>query len=138
MPTASPWGDINRYREIDPGILEVFPPKAMGTHLMIAAAVAETRLSSAARRRATRFEGFYCFGSEAGGTWAIAAWELKSLQATLFKEARCIREQGIDAYLLRRLSQFQIDYLKEAGITPDPSVSPAPIAAEHQGGENTP
>jgi hypothetical protein len=87
--------------------------------------VAAARLTGAALRRAIRFEAFYCFGSEAGGTWAIAAWELKHIQETLFKEARCIREQGIDAYLLRRLSLFQNDYLDEAGIPPDPSVSPA-------------
>jgi hypothetical protein len=129
MPTASPWGEINRFRELDQGIFEVFPRKAMGTHLMIADAVAERRLSGAARRRAIRFEGYYCFGSEAGGTWTIAAWELKSLQEEIFKEARCIREQGVDVYLLRRMSLFQIDYLDEAGISPDASVIPAPAAA---------
>lgn len=134
MPTASPWGEIKRCREIEPGIFEVFPKKAMGTHLMIAGAVAEGRLSPAACRRAIRFEEFYCFGSEAGGAWAIAAWELKSLQDTLFKDARCIREQGVGAYLLRRLSLFQVDYLNEAGIAPDPSVSPAWTLSSRQGG----
>ena len=102
---------------------------------MIADAVAGDRLSGAAQCRAIRFDGFHCFGSEAGGTWAIAAWELKHIQEAIFKEARCIREQGVEAYLLRRLSLFQADYLDEAGILSDPSASPAPTAAK---GRNNP
>ena len=115
-PTTSPWGQIQRSREIAPGVLEVFPKGAMGPHLMIAETAAEERLSGAARDRAIRFENYYCFGSEGGGVWAIAAWELKDQQSVLFEGARCILEQGVDAYLMKRLKQFQKDYLAEVGL----------------------
>ena len=132
---TSPWGDLARCRELAPGVFEVFPRGAMGPHLMVTDTVAEAQLSGAARRRATRFENFYCFGSENGGVWAIAAWELKPLQAALFEGARCILEQGVDAYLLNRLKQFQKDYLEKVGILSGPSASPAPPAS---GGHNNP
>ena len=114
--TTSPWGDLERRRELAPGVFEVYPRGAMGPHLMVTDTAAEATLSGAARRRAIRFEIFYCFGSENGGAWAIAAWELKPLQAALFEGARCILEQGVDAYLLKRLKQFQQDYLEEVGL----------------------
>jgi hypothetical protein len=102
---------------------------------MVTDTVAESQLSGAARRRAARFEAFYCFGSENGGAWAIAAWELKALQAALFEGARCILEQGVSAYLLKRLKQFQKDYLEEVGILPAPSASPGPASPR---GQNNP
>jgi hypothetical protein len=115
-PTTTPWGPIQRLREIAPGVFEVFPKGAMGPHLMLTETAAEERLSGAARNRAIQFENYYCFGSESGGVWAIAAWELTDLQPALFEGARCILEQGVDVYLLKRLEQFQQDYLKEVGL----------------------
>lgn len=119
MPDDSPWGPLKHTREIAPGVLDVLPTGAMGPHLMIAAAMAETHLSPAARRRGTPYEGYVCFGSERRGVWAIAAWELDWLQPALFANAKCIIAQGVAAYLQRRLEQFHQDYLQERGTRPE-------------------
>jgi hypothetical protein len=126
MITESPWGPVKHCCERIPGVFEVFPEGAMGPHLMIDDAVAQDRLSGAARRRAIRHEGFYCFGSERGGAWTIAVWEIAAVRDGVFESARCIREQGVENYLHRRLMQFQKDYLAEQGLLPNGQEGDAP------------
>lgn len=111
----TPWGpaDAEATRIIDKGFLSV--RTAQGGGFMLSEGFANSRLTHAARKRATRYARYYCYDVEV--TWAIPAYELDEYWPKLFKDRGPAFIPGRD--LLVHLSCWCADYLRERRIAPD-------------------
>lgn len=108
------WGYVQHSTCITPGISWVCTDGHGG--LRIRRRFAEANLSSAARQRAIKGERFFWYEEDCD--YAVACWELIDKYPNIMQNDKTIEENR--AVLLKSLSTWNADYLKERGTDPDP------------------